>query len=372
MEGACSSLWRWLSGSGGGSSAANTSNGIANGGLRSAACLAAATVADLSAVLIAPHVPGDEPARHAASYRLAELAAAGDIAAADALCRALVHPSCEGARRVAIPGLSAAGNVVVPALLQLLRAACPTVAGGEPDGLRALTYAADAVGEAAEGAHTWAAAMELLGDKQAELDAILASEQQHSQQSVGGLGSGKPTPAVPWHQPSAASASKSVLVAVEHIGQRAVAAADGHCVVLACRILVAAMDSPSANSQHHAIVAAASMAVADRPLLGEMAPVLLGKLQALSRGNPYILRSYAMEALKRLAASWESSALAVAQRRVLQGLVEGSWAPPDEDPRQNGTIAGVKRGKEKPRPKVMEEIDGGSYSSIRSYKRHFP
>ena len=46
-------------------------------------------------------------------------------------------------------------------------------------------------------------------------------------------------------------------------------------------------------------------------------------------------RAVASEALKRLIAPREETALARAQRRVVQSLLEAEWAAPEDDPRQN-------------------------------------
>ena len=314
MHGACRSLWRWLGG---------------DDSLLGPVMDEAGTVQQLSATLTAEWAAGDEGERNHASYRLAELAEAGNTAAAEALLAAVVHPTCEGARRVAIHGLSAAGDPVVPGLLELLQQSHVD----DEVGLRTMTYVADALGEAAEGAETWEAALTLLGDKQKLLDvAIAAGEQQVA-------ASGGVPPTIPWHSPAPTSASKSVLHAVEHIGQRAVAARDARVCQLACKVLLRALAGPAASV---AATAAASMTIADPALLGDAAAALLAQLrETAADGAGYRERAVATEALRRLVAPRKSTALAIAQRRVMQSLLEAEWAPPDEDPRQNGQIAGA-------------------------------
>ena len=67
------------------------------------------------------------------------------------------------------------------------------------------------------------------------------------------------------------------------------------------------------------------------------------RLQAIATGGEaYRERAVAAEALRRLVAPRHSTPMASAKRRVLQSLLETEWAPPDEDPRQNGQIAGQK------------------------------
>ncbi len=247
----------------------------------------------------------------------------------------MVHPTCEGARRVAIHGLSAAGDAVVPGLLELLRSSDVN----KEVGLRTTTYVADALGEAAEGADAWKTALQVLGEKQLLLDAAVQAGRE--QVSVAGGVRG----ITPWHSPSPISSAKSVLHAVEHIAQRAVAARDAPVVQLACAILTKALTGPTAAV---AAAAAASVTIADTALLGEHASTeLLKQLRTnATKGSDYRERALATEALRRLVAPRGEDALATAQRRVMQSLLEAEWAPPEEDPRQNGQIAGLKRAQE--------------------------
>ena len=243
----------------------------------------------------------------------------------------MVHPTSEGARRVSIHGLSAAGDVVVPGLLSLLRKSDVS----DEVGLRTMTYVADALGEAAEDAKFWETALELLGEKQAALDAAIKAG--HEQVNASG---GIPA-ATPWHAPSPTSAGKSVIHAVEHIAQRAVSARDAPMVQLASKILLRALEGPAASV---AATAAASVTIADDTLLGDQAPAMLARLRATATNSRnYRERALATEALRRLVAPRDETALASAQRRVMQSLLEAEWAPPEEDPRQNGQIAGRKR-----------------------------
>ena len=79
----------------------------------------------------------------------------------------------------------------------------------------------------------------------------------------------------------------------------------------------------------------------------EQASTLLKQLRTnATHGSDYRERALATEALRRLVAPRGQNALATAQRRVMQSLLEAEWAPPQEDPRQNGQIAGLKRAQE--------------------------
>ena len=134
LEGATRSLWRWL---GGDTLAGESFTGEAG------------AVDGLGVQLTAEHSHGDELRRHAATYKLAELAASGGDHAPQAveqLLAAITHPTCEGARRVAIPGLAAAGDAVVPSLIAVLEGV--SIEGDKPAG-QTLAYCADALGEAA-------------------------------------------------------------------------------------------------------------------------------------------------------------------------------------------------------------------------------
>lgn len=247
----------------------------------------------------------------------------------------MVHPTCEGARRVAIHGLSAAGNAVVPGLLDLLRSSDAS----NEFGLRAMTYVVDALGEAAEDQKSWSTALQLLGEKQVLLNAAI----QTGHGKVAAVGGTRLR--APWHSPSPISAVKSVLHAVEHIAQRAVAACDAPAAQLACAILTKALTGPAASV---AAGVAASVTVADIAFLGDQGSALLTQLRtnATNSDTDYRERALATEALRRLVAPRGRSVLASAQRCVTQSLLEVQWAPPEEDPRQNGQIAGVKRPQE--------------------------
>ena len=89
----------------------------------------------------------------------------------------------------------------------------------------------------------------------------------------------------------------------------------------------------------------ASIAVADQRLLRpETLTALHSKMaEAAQLGENYRERAVASEALKRLIVPREETALASAQRRVVQSLLEAEWATPEDDPRQNGEIAGRAR-----------------------------
>jgi hypothetical protein len=94
----------------------------------------------LHAVLIAPKTIADEAQRVGASYTLGRYAQRGSKAALAALLSALSSPtSSEAARRVAAPGLQAAGSAAVDGL-------CETLSGATD--YRVLMYGADALGEA--------------------------------------------------------------------------------------------------------------------------------------------------------------------------------------------------------------------------------
>ena len=311
MEGACGSLWRWL-------------GGDAAGGPQVHA--ATDSVTELGARLTAEHAHGDEPSRNNASYALGEIAASGGRDAAQAvelLLAAITHETCEGARRVAVPGLAAAGDAAVPSLIALLEGI--DVEGAKAAALRVLAYGADALGEAAEGEQVWMGALEALGEKHHALDAAMAAGQS----------------ALPWitaENPNNSGSAGSVVAAVESIGQRAVAAGNVEACELASRILLRALDGPSAGG---AVAAVASIAVADQQLLRPATTAaLLSKVREAATGGEYRERAVASEALKRLIAPRAETALARAQRRVVQSLLEAEWASPEDDPRQNGEIAG--------------------------------
>lgn len=321
MEGACRSLWRWLGGdpAGGPDVPAMTES-----------------VTELGARLVAEHAHGDEPGRHKASYALAEIAAAsgGDNEQAVALLlAALTHETCEGARRVAVPGLAAAGDAVVPSLLALIDD-IDVQAGDEA--LRTLAYGADALGEAAEGQQVWMAALQVLATKQRALESAIAAGQFGS---LHGEVNANPNTAI-----SPSGSAGSVLAAVEHIGQRAVVAGDKETTTLVTEILLQALASDHTTASA-AAAAVASIAVADRRLL-QHRPATSAALQSkvaevAAAGKTYRERAVASEALKRLVAPRTGTALARAQRRVVQSLLEAEWATPEDDPRQNGQIAGV-------------------------------
>jgi len=315
MEGACRSLWRWLGGdpAGGPGGPATTES-----------------VAELGARLMAEHAHGDEPGRHHASYALAEIAAAsgGDESqAVEQLLAALTHETCEGARRVAVPGLAAAGDAAVPSLVALLNAI--DVEGGD-DALRTLAYAADALGEAAEGQQVWMVALEALVKKQRALEAAIDAGQFGS--LVGDVTSDANTAISP------SGSAGSVLAAVEHIGQRAVVAGDDEACECASEILLQALVSDHTIASA-AAAAVASLAVADRRLLRPATSAALQSRVAelAAGGENYRERAIAAEALKRLVAPRAETALARAQRRVVQSLLEAEWATPEDDSRQNGS-----------------------------------
>ena len=224
------------------------------------------------------------------------------------------HKTCEGARRVAVPGLAAAGDAAVPALLALLQR---TRAGGGEAEQRAVAYTADALGEAAASGQHWVSALRALGETQCALEAAVVAG-----------------------HPLSANPAGSVLAAVEHIAQRAVAAGDAAACRLAGDILLRALDGPAASA---AAAAVASLAVADSRLLGAGASAaLVRRLSEIEeRAKTHRERAVAAEALRRLVVPRAGTALASAQRRVIQSLLEAAWSPPEEDPRQNGQIAGA-------------------------------
>ena len=354
MEGTCGSLWRWLGGdaAGGPDVPATTES-----------------TAELGARLAAEHVHGDEPGRNNASYALAEIAASGGGGgdarqAVELLLAAITHETCEGARRVAVPGLAAAGDAAVPSLVALLEG---INVEGDDDGeaardaaLRTLAYGADALGEAAEGQQVWMPALQALAEKQRALQAAVAAGRYVSQGS-------NPNSAI-----SSGGSAGSVLAAVEHIGQRALVAGDAAACELAGQILLRALAADRATSIASAAAAAvASIAVADRRLLrpATWAALQSAVAKAAAGGRDYRERAVASEALKvsdhdpcskyiicylmmalitsnharspkRLIAPRAETALARAQRRVVQSLLEAEWATPEDDPRQNGEIAG--------------------------------
>jgi hypothetical protein len=386
-EGACRSLWQWLGADAGAADHLDClvapCGGGGGGGGGGPDDASDTLVQELRARLTAEHVAGDEPLRNAASYALGRLAAGGGgggvhrAAALAALLEGLVHPSCEGARRVAIHGLSAAGNPAVPGLVSLLRrslgALHDAAADSESQNLRTVIYAADALGEAAEGSTTWEPALRLLSEIQAALDGVTLHEEA---EGSGGVSSSLPPDGVPmkvpWWEPSVDSARKSVLTAIEHITQRAVRVGHAECCALACEALLSALAGPSAGFAVGGLAAALTVAADPRRLLGGAASArLLSQLQAMampprspphdqpggSSCQPYRVRAAAAEALRRLVAPRprrrrrqpgttthaSPGALARARHRMLQGLVEAEWSPPEEDPRQNGLLAGGPR-----------------------------
>jgi hypothetical protein len=315
--GACASLWHWL----GGEHAFGPQENVKHH-----------TDANvLGARLTAPHVPGDESARQQAGYGLANLVASRDsnvaVVAVQILLGALTHPQHEGPRRVAVSALAAAGDGAVPGLLSLLQCTRARIANaeqGDEHVLRTLTYAADALGEAATSKQHWLPALNVLEDIMRGIDEVGSSLGQPLRS-----GNGKAA-----HNPI-----RSVLAAVEHIVQRAVAAADSTSCQAASTILLSALDGPSATSAAGAVV---SLAIANKHLIGpEQHAALVKSLSGRTRTEQaYRDRAVASEALKRLVATRAGTPIARAQLRVIQSCVEAEWFPPVEDPRQNGEIAG--------------------------------
>ena len=116
--------------------------------------------------------------------------------------------------------------------------------------LRTLAYAADALGEAAEGQHTWMLALEALAKKERALEAAVATGQFGS---LEGHINANPNTAI-----SPSGSAGCVLAAVEHIGQRAIVAGDAKACELASGILLHAL------SADHTIACAASAATMAR------------------------------------------------------------------------------------------------------------
>ena len=317
MEGTCASLWRWFGGDAvGGPDVPATTAGVA----------------ELGGRLIAEHVHGDEVDRNNASYALAEIARSdGDNAAhaIELLLAGITHATCESARRVAVPGLAAAGNAAVPSLIALLEDII--VAGDDTVALRTVAYCADALGEAAECQRSWVAALETLAKIQRALEAAIAA----------GEFVWPPDPNVNAAIGCGGSVG-SVLAAVQHIGERAVATGDAETCELASEILLQALAADHATASA-AAAAVASIAVADRRLLR---PSTWAALQAkvadvAAHGHNYVERHVASEALKRLIAPRAETSLARAQRRVLQSVLESEWAAPEDGRRQKlDAIAG--------------------------------
>eukprot|EP01043_Picozoa_sp_COSAG02_P033275 COSAG02_NODE_2263_length_9312_cov_3.608054_3_plen_488_part_00 len=314
MEGACESLWRWFGGSpAGGPDVPVTLD----------------SVEQLGACLMAEHAHGDEPGRINASYALAKIAASDQRHSARAielLLAAVTHETCEGARRVAVPGLAAAGDAAVASLVGLL--ARIDVEGRDEVALRTLAYGADALGEAAEGQHTWISALNVLAKQELALEAAVAAGHFGSLQ---GDVNANPNTAI-----SPSGSAGCVLAAVEHISQRAIAAGDAEACELASSILLQALASDHTIACA-AAAAVASVAVADRRLLcpSTWSALQLKLAEVAAIGQKYMERAVATEALKRLIAPREETALARAQRRVVQSLLEAEWAAPEDDPRQN-------------------------------------
>eukprot|EP01052_Picozoa_sp_SAG31_P027511 SAG31_NODE_2581_length_5436_cov_3.876897_2_plen_488_part_00 len=328
MEGVCESLWRWFGGDPAGRPHVPTISD---------------SVVQLGARLMAEHAHGDEPGRINASYALAEIAASDhhdSARAVELLLEALTHQTCEGARRVAVPGLAAAGDAVAASLVALL--ARIDVEGCDEVALRTLAYGADALGEAAEGQHTWMSALKVLAKKQLALEVAVASGHFGSLQ---GDVNANPNTAI-----SPSGSAGCVLAAVEHISQRAIAAGDAEACELASGILLQALASDHTIACA-AAAAVASVAVADRRLLrvSTWSELHSKVAEVAAGGKKYMERAVASEALKRLITPRAETALARAQRRVLQSLLEAEWAAPEDDSRQNDEYGRVK-GFTEPRP----------------------
>ena len=112
------------------------------------------------------------------------------------LLDALTHPQHEGPRRVAVSALAAAGDTAVPGLLALLQR---TRLSSDERDLRTLTYAADALGEAATSNQHWLPALSALGDKMRALDAAASSSGRMPVRTLSPFPSTFPTQA---HYPS--------------------------------------------------------------------------------------------------------------------------------------------------------------------------
>lgn len=323
MEGACESLWSWF---GGDPTAAPNVPSVLD------------SVVDLGARLMAEHAHGDELGRINASYALAKIAASDQRDSARALellLAAITHETNEGARRVAVPGLAAAGDAAVPSLVAML--ARIDAKGCDETTLRTVAYGADALGEAAESQHTWMPALQVLAKKELALEAAVAAGHFGSLQ---GDVNANPNTAI-----SPSGSAGCVLAAVEHITQRAIVAGDAEACELASGILLQALacDHTIACA---AAAAVASVAIADRRLVHvETWSKLQSKvMEVAGSGLRYMERAVASEALKRLIAPRAETALARAQRRVVQSVLEAEWAAPEDDPRQyheDGRVNGL-------------------------------
>lgn len=160
-----------------------------------------------AATLGAEAAPGDEAARVGAAYQLGRAANQGDEAALAVLIHGL-GSEVEGCRRASVHGLQAAGDCAVPELMRVLE---------ETEDHEMLMNASDALGEAA--ASPSAAVVEALDRVLIKLDGLISSS---ATMRAWASGEAKREQ----HMLDADTAATAAVLALSHIGLRAVAAHD--------------------------------------------------------------------------------------------------------------------------------------------------
>ena len=339
LQPAVESVWNWLR-SGSSASGAESER------------LDAETAEALGEVLMQEQRDGDEIVRVNACYRLAA-ACAGLPQASDALL-AVMDRGSEAGKRVAVQALGAAGETVVPPLIQRVRdlAVHSDANLGENDEemigryFEAVCNSTTALGEAASDAKTSGTA--------AAVDALLLCAAAVRTKSRNLDLAGPINPFGP--RTGATGALASCVVAMDHIGQRCVELEQqGHdvqpspmavCLKLLDDLLPAVaggaddllrgeQDSGRAHSRRECVLAAEAIRnlCLLGPTLSEQRPELVRTLLAVSESltTSARLRGVAMEALShltrraRVGPTGDADRTEQVRERILHKLIEARW-----------------------------------------------
>ena len=362
---AIESVWRWLL-----------------GGLHTGTFDATASSAELEEELVASaemlmerQRDGDEALRLGTGYKIARVVSSSDgsviARTAQRLLLEVLARGSEAGKRVAVQALGSAGEPVVPPLLHALRELCGFHPGFHPHEreddeqfYEGVSNTATALGEAASDSSitTASAAVKVL----VAVSSAVRNHQISGQQVISSSRSST-NPFGP--RPGRSGALASIIVALDHIGQRAVAITatekehDGQadvvplapalrlCLELVDHLLLHvcgesgehdllrggdSQDSGRALSKRECVLSAE--AIRNLCLLGPMLcahrPALAPALFRLSSSltTSYRLRGAVLEALSRLTAATVATAhgagllqLASLRNTVVQRLVEGRW-----------------------------------------------
>ena len=344
LQPAVESVWNWL-----------RSGSSASGG--EGERLDAETAEALGAVLMQKQKDGDELIRVNACYRLQHATCAGLPQASDALL-AVMDRGSEAGKRVAVQALGAAGEAVVPPLIQRVRdlAVHSDANLGENDEetigryFEAVCNSTTALGEAASDAKPsgWAGTA-------AAVDALLLCAAAVRTKSRNLDLAGPINPFCP--RTGATGALASCVVAMDHIGQRCVELEEqqGHdvqpspmavCLKLLDDLLPAVasgaddllrgeQDSGRAHSRRECVLAAEAIRnlCLLGPTLSEQRPELARTLLAVSESltTSARLRGVTMEALShltrraRIGPTGDADRTEQVRERILHKLIEARW-----------------------------------------------